>query len=276
MKANRLTSEQIVRTYLERIETIDRAGFELKSVLAINPNALTEARTLDTERSKGKLRGFLHGIPILIKDNIESADAMPTTAGSLALRENDTRRDSPLVARLRAEGAIILGKTNLSEWSNMRSGDAVGGWSAIGGVTRNPYALDRTASGSSTGSGVTVYANLAAAAISTDTNGSITHPAAVNWIVALRPTLGLVSRHLVIPIGSSQDAPGPMTRTIADAALLLNVISGTNPNDAATREADSRLEDYLKNLKKDVLEKSSVRRDAFQYGELPAGSFGGV
>ena len=158
----------------------------------------------------------------------------------------------------------------------MRSGDAVGGWSAIGGVTRNPYALDRTASGSSTGSGVTVYANLAAAAISTDTNGSITHPAAVNWIVALRPTLGLVSRHLEIPIGSSQDAPGPMTRTIADAALLLNVISGTNPNDAAPREADSRLEDYLKNLKKDVLEKSSVRRDAFQYGELSAGSFGGV
>ena len=253
MAAGHLTSEQLVRAYLERIKAIDRSGPELRSVLAINPEALAQARSLDAERRAGRIRGPLHGIPVLIKDNIETADSLATTAGSLALKNNFAAQDAPLVARLRTAGAVILGKTNLSEWSNMRSGNALSGWSALGGLTRNPYAVDRNASGSSTGSAVAVSADLAPAAVGTDTNGSITAPAAVNGVVALRPTLGLVSRSRVVPIGSSQDTPGPIARTVQDAALLLGIMSGTDPGDMATHQADIRKENYLQWLRTDAL-----------------------
>lgn len=253
LAAGRVTSERLVKIYLARIEKIDRTGAELHSVLAINPDAVLQARALDAERRSGKIRGRLHGIPVLLKDNIETADSMPTTAGSLALKNNVPKRDARLAAKLRRAGAIILGKTNLSEWSNMRSGAAISGWSAVGGLTRNPYVLDRNASGSSTGSAVAVSANLAAVAIGTDTNGSITTPAAINGVVGFRPTLGLVSRSRVIPIGSSQDSPGPLARSVTDAALVLSVIAGSDPADAATKNADARKTDYMSALREDAL-----------------------
>ena len=189
----------------------------LHSVLAINPEARAQARALDRERAAGRVRGPLHGIPILIKDNIETADPLPTTAGSLALARNVSGRDAPLVARLRAAGAVILGKANLSEWANMRSSVSISGWSAVGGQTRNPYALDRSACGSSSGSAAAVAASLAAAAIGTETDGSITCPASLNGLVGIKPTVGLVSRAHVVPISHSQDTPGPITHTVADA-----------------------------------------------------------
>ena len=233
-----VTSLQLVDAYLARIARMDRAGPALQSVLALNPDARAQARVLDKERAAGHLRGLLHGIPLLIKDNIETADPMPTTAGSLALAANRGGRDAPLVARLRAAGAVILGKTNLSEWANIRSTSSVSGWSAVGGQTRNPYALDRSACGSSSGSAAAVAASLAAAAIGTETDGSITCPASMNGLVGIKPTVGLVSRTFVVPISHSQDTPGPITHTVADAALLLAIIAGTDPQDPATREAD--------------------------------------
>ena len=190
LASGRTTSEQLVKAYQKRIQAIDKAGPHINSVLALNPDALAQARQLDAERKAGKLRGPLHGIPILIKDNIESADNMATTAGSLALKDNVTRRDAPLVARLRAAGAIILGKTNLSEWANIRSTRSSSGWSAVGGLTRNPYALDRSACGSSSGSGAAAAASLAAAAIGTETDGSITCPSAINGLVGIKPKIG--------------------------------------------------------------------------------------
>src|SRR5712671_2128543 len=243
LAAKRVSSEYLVRNYLKRIESLDSAGPHLRSVLIVNPNALAQARDLDKERKAKGARGPLHGIPILLKDNIESADPMPTTAGSLALKENFTGRDSPVVASLRAAGAIILGKTNLSEWANFRSDHSINGWSAVGGLTRNPYVLDRTACGSSSGSGVAIAASLAAAAVGTETDGSITCPASVTGLVGLKPTVGLVSRTHVVPISHSQDTPGPITHTVADAALLLGVMAGTDPLDEATREADAHRND---------------------------------
>jgi amidase len=239
----RVTSLQLVDAYLARIARIDRAGPSLHSVLAINPQARAQARALDRERAAGHVRGPLHGIPLLIKDNIETADPLPTTAGSLALADNRGGRDAPLVARLRAAGAVILGKTNLSEWANIRSTSSVSGWSATGGQTRNPYALDRSACGSSSGSAAAVAASLAAAAIGTETDGSITCPASMNGLVGIKPTVGLVSRTFVVPISHSQDTPGPITHTVADAALLLQVISGSDPLDPATRGAESHRPD---------------------------------
>ena len=238
-----VSSLQLVDAYLARIARIDRAGPTLRSVLAINPEARAQARALDKERTAGHVRGPLHGIPLLIKDNIETADPLPTTAGSLALAENRSGRDAPLVARLRAAGAVILGKTNLSEWANIRSTSSVSGWSATGGQTRNPYALDRSACGSSSGSAAAVAASLAAAAIGTETDGSITCPASMNGLVGIKPTVGLVSRTFVVPISHSQDTPGPIAHTVADAATLLQVISGSDPLDPATRGADSRRPD---------------------------------
>jgi len=235
-----VSSLQLVDAYLARIARIDRGATGLHSVLAINPAARAQARALDKERAAGHLRGPLHGIPLLIKDNIETADPMPTTAGSLALADNRTGRDAPLVARLRAAGAVILGKTNLSEWANMRSTSSISGWSAVGGQTRNPYALDRSACGSSSGSAAAVAASLAAAAIGTETDGSITCPASMNGVVGIKPTVGLVSRSFVVPISHSQDTPGPIAHTVADAAMLLRVISGSDPLDPATRGADAR------------------------------------
>jgi amidase len=235
----RVTSLQLVDAYLGRIGRLDRAGPGLHSVLAINPQARAQARALDRERAAGRVRGPLHGIPILIKDNIETADPMPTTAGSLALAKNYAGRDAPLVARLRAAGAVILGKANLSEWANIRSSVSISGWSAVGGQTLNPYALDRSACGSSSGSAAAVAASLAAAAVGTETDGSITCPASLNGLVGIKPTVGLVSRTHVVPISHSQDTPGPITHTVADAALLLGIMAGTDPLDPATLEADA-------------------------------------
>ena len=240
----RVSSLQLVDAYLARIARLDRAGPALHSVLALNPQARAQAQALDGERAVGKVRGPLHGIPLLIKDNIETADPMPTTAGSLALAGNLGGRDAPLVARLRAAGAVILGKTNLSEWANIRSSASVSGWSAVGGQTLNPYALDRNACGSSSGSAAAVAASLAAAAVGTETDGSITCPASMNGLVGIKPTVGLVSRSYVVPISHSQDTPGPIAHSVADAALLLGVMAGTDPLDQATREADLRKQSF--------------------------------
>jgi amidase len=234
------TAVRDAEAYVARIESIDRAGPRLNSVIAINPDWQAQAKALDAESA----RSAIHGRAILIKDNIETADRMATTAGSLALKDNVTGRDATLVARLRKNGALILGKTNLSEWANIRSNRSMSGWSAVGGIVRNPYALDRTACGSSSGSVAAVAAGLAWAAIGTETDGSVVCPASINGLVGLKPTVGLVSRTHVVPISHSQDTPGPMTRTVRDAAQVLTVIAGSDPADAATLEADKRKTDY--------------------------------
>ena len=239
-----LSSEKLTRLYLERIGAIDTRGPTLRSVIAVNPTALADARARDAAPKTGPL----HGLPVLIKDNIDTLDPLPTTAGSLALKDNVTGRDSPLVAKLRAAGAVILGKTNLSEWANIRSNDSISGWSAVGGQVRNPHALDRNACGSSSGSGAAIAAGLAAAAIGTETDGSITCPASVNGIVGLKPTVGLVSRRHIIPISESQDTAGPMTRTVRDAAVVLTAIAGSDPQDPATAPADAKKMDYAAGL----------------------------
>lgn len=248
-----VTGVDLVSEYLRRIAAVDDSGPQLNAVMATYPNAVAQARAADFARTGGLPLGPLHGIPILIKDNIEAAGPLPTTAGSLALANNVTGRDAPLVARLRAAGAIILGRTNLSEWANIRSDNSTSGWSATGGLTRNPHDLSRTACGSSSGSGAAVAAGLAAAAIGTETDGSITCPAGVNGIVGFKPTVGLVSRSLIVPISHSQDTAGPMTRSVRDAALILNAIAGTDPTDAATAEANARRVDYTAGLRTDAL-----------------------
>jgi amidase len=249
MNSGELTARQIVEGYLERIEQIDRHGPAINSVIELNPDALAIAAARDEERRAGKTRGPLHGIPILIKDNIDTHDRMQTTAGSLALEGSIAPRDAFLVKRLRAAGAVILGKTNLSEWANFRGKRSISGWSSRGGLTRNPYALDRSACGSSSGSGAAVAANLCAAAIGTETDGSIICPAQTNGIVGLKPTLGLVSRSGIIPIAHSQDTAGPMARTVADAAILLGALTGVDAHDAATRASNRHvLKDYTRFL----------------------------
>jgi amidase len=230
------TAKSLVQKYRQRIEAIDRKGPTLRSVLELNPDADAIADQLDAERKAGKRRGPLHGIPILVKDNVDTGDKMTTTAGSLALEGSHAEKDSFVVARLRAAGAIILGKTNLSEWANFRGMASSSGWSGRGGQCRNPYALDRNPSGSSSGSGVAVSANLCAAAIGTETDGSIVSPSTHNGIVGLKPTLGAVSRTGVVPISHTQDTPGPMTRTVADAAAVFAAIAGRDERDAATRD----------------------------------------
>ncbi|MBL9201499.1 MAG: amidase [Opitutaceae bacterium] len=235
MAAGGLTARELTAAYLERIAQIDRAGPKLNSIIELNPDALALADKLDAERKAGRVRGPLHGMPILLKDNIATADRMETTAGSLALVGLKPPRDAGLVMRLREAGAVILGKTNLSEWANFRGERSVSGWSARGGQTLNPYALDRTPSGSSSGSAVAVAANLCVAAIGTETNGSILSPGSVNGIVGLKPTVGSVSRSGVIPIAASFDTAGPMTRTVRDAALVLAALAGVDERDEATR-----------------------------------------
>jgi len=257
MSDGRVTSEQLVRAYLERIQRIDRAGPKLNAVLALNANAVADARRLDAERKAGKVRGPLHGVPMLLKDNIETAEGA-TTAGSLALAANATRRDAPIVKRLTDAGAVIVGKTNLSEWANFRSTRSISGWSAVGGLVRNPYSLDRTACGSSSGSGAAIAAGLAAIAIGTETDGSVICPAAMNGVVGLKPTVGLVSRTHIVPISPEQDTAGPMTRTVADTAALLAAIAGSDPTDPATREADARKADYLKALDRNALKGARI------------------
>jgi len=252
--AGRKTSLQLTRHYLDRIAALDRHGPELRSCLETNPAALEIAAALDQERLTKGPRGPLHGIPILIKDNIETQDRMMTTAGSLGLEGWYAPTDAPLVARLRAAGAVILGKTNLSEWANMRSTHSSSGWSGRGGQTRNPHALDRTPSGSSSGSAVAVAADLCAAAVGTETDGSIVSPASVNGIVGIKPTVGLVSRSGVIPLSHSQDTAGPLARSVRDAAILLGVLSGPDASDPASVAVGAHFEtDYVKYLADDGL-----------------------
>lgn len=229
LDSRKTTSVELVQAFIRRIEAIDRNGPQLRSVISINPKALDQARALDKElRSKGS-RGPMHGIPVLVKDNIETADPMPTTAGSLALIDNVTKRDAPIIANLRKAGAIILGKTNLSEWANFRSTNSISGWSAVGGLAKNPHVLDRSPCGSSAGTGVAVAAALAPVGIGTETDGSIVCPAAMNGVVGLKPTLGLLSGKYIVPIAHSQDTAGPMTTNVKDAALLLTALVGDAP-----------------------------------------------
>ena len=240
MKAGRVTARRLAEMYLERVERIDRRGPALGSVIETNPDAPAIADALDRERKAGRVRGPLHGVPVLVKDNIDTADRMETTAGSLALDGARPARDAFVVARLRAAGAVIIGKTNLSEWANFRSTHSSSGWSGRGGQTRNPYALDRNPCGSSSGSGAAVSANLALVGVGTETDGSIVCPSGACGIVGIKPTLGLVSRSGIIPISHSQDTAGPMARTVADAAALLGVLAGYDPLDAPTRAAAGR------------------------------------
>jgi amidase len=226
LDSGRLSSESLVQYYLHRIDALNRKGPDLHAVISINPDALREARALDRARAGHRRSGPLEGIPVLIKDNIETADHMPTTAGSLALLRNFAQHDAPIVSALRAGGAIILGKTNLSEWANFRSTHSISGWSAVGGLTRNPFVLDRTACGSSSGSGAAIAADLAAAALGTETDGSVTCPASMNGIVGLKPTVGLLSQQGIVPISRSQDTAGPMGRSVEDVARLLMALTG--------------------------------------------------
>ena len=246
-------SEAITAAYLARIAAIDDSGPKLNAVIATFPDALDQARSMDAEYRAGRYRGPMHGIPILVKDNVEVAGPLPTTAGSLALAGNITNRDAPFIARLRAAGAVILGKTNLSEWANIRSGNSTSGWSAVGGLTKNPHALDRNSCGSSSGSGAAAAAALAAGTIGTETDGSITCPAGVNGVVGFKPTVGLVSRRFVVPISHSQDTAGPMTRSVRDAAIMLTAMAGSDPQDAATADADRWRGDYSNGLSIDGL-----------------------
>lgn len=242
------TAQGLAKLYLDRIEKLDRAGPTLNSVITLNPHALADAAVRDAERGAHHAHGPLQGLSILVKDNIEVSGPMATTAGSLALKDNVTNRDAPLIARLREAGVIVLGKTNLSEWANFRSTRSISGWSGIGGLVRNPYGLDRSACGSSSGSGAAVAAGLAWAAIGTETDGSVTCPAAMNGVVGLKPTVGLVSRTHVVPISASQDTAGPMARTVRDAALLLSAMAGADPADPATAEAGAHRADFAAEL----------------------------
>ena len=255
MRAGTLDSATLTRAYLDRIAAIDDAGPTLGAVIELNPEALREAQARDTERKAGKLRGPLHGIPVLVKDNID-ATPMVNSAGSLALATHRPKSDAFLVAKLRAAGAVILGKTNLSEWANFRSTRSTSGWSGRGGQTKNPYVLDRSPCGSSSGSGSAIAANLAAVAIGTETDGSILCPSAMNGLVGLKPTVGLVSRSGIIPISASQDTAGPMTRSVADAAHLLDAIAGTDSADAAT--ATARIAPYAAALKPGALKGARI------------------
>ncbi|MFQ5527586.1 MAG: amidase [Thermoanaerobaculia bacterium] len=234
MEEGRLSSRDIVTRYRERIEAIDHAGPELRSVLTVNPDADRIAAALDEERASGELRGPLHGIPVLLKDNIDTADSMATTAGSLALAGTIALEDSGVARKLREAGAVILGKANLSEWANFRSERSSSGWSGVGGQTKNPYALDRNPCGSSSGSGAAVSANLCALAVGTETDGSVVCPSNASGVVGVKPTVGRVSRAGIVPISESQDTAGPMARTVRDAALLLTAMSGIDSRDPAT------------------------------------------
>ena len=279
LTAGRVTSQRLVADYLERIQRIDRSGPKLASVIELNPDALSIAQTLDAEfKAKGP-RGPLHGIPILIKDNIATRDRMQTTAGSRALEGSKPTADAFVVQRLRAAGAVILGKTNLSEWANIRSNQSSSGWSARGGLTRNPYALDRSTSGSSSGSGAAVAASLCAAAVGTETDGSILSPSSCCGIVGLKPTIGLISRSGIVPIAHSQDTAGPMARSVRDCALLLGGLVGADAGDAAMAGAEStRVVDYLAGLDANALKgaRLGVARQFFGFHEPTDRVFAGV
>lgn len=252
MAAGRLDSQQLVRDFIQRIDALDQAGPRVNSVIELNPDAIKIAKERDVNRSKGK-HDPLWGIPILLKANIDTGDKMPTTAGSLALLGAPAPRDATVAAKLRKAGAVIMGKTNLSEWANFRSSRATSGWSGRGGLTRNPYVLDRTACGSSSGSAAAVAAGFVTVAIGTETNGSVICPSAANGVVGIKPTVGLVSRAGIVPISSTQDTAGPIARDVRDAAIVLTAIAGTDPRDPATRDADQHATDYTKFLDANAL-----------------------
>ncbi len=258
MQSGKTSSQALVKGYLARIKKIDKSGPHINSIIELNPDALSIAAALDKERKLSGPRGPLHGIPVLIKDNVATADKMETTAGSLAMVGVKPQRDAFIVEKLRAAGAVILGKTNLSEWANFRSTRSSSGWSGRGGLTKNPYSLDRSTSGSSSGSGASIAASLAAVAVGTETDGSITSPAAANSLVGIKPTVGLVSRSGIIPIAASQDTAGPMARTVADAVALLTVLSGSDARDEATKEAAAHATDYSKFLDADGLKGARI------------------
>ena len=254
MQSGKLTSRSITELYLKRIAAIDKSGPKLNAVIELNPDALSIADAMDAERKAGKVRGAMHGIPVLIKDNINTADKMMTTAGASALEGNHAAQDAFIIQQLRASGAVILGKTNLSEWANFRSTNSASGWSSRGGQTKNPYILDRNPSGSSSGSGAAVAANLCTVAIGTETNGSVVSPASVNGIVGIKPTVGLLSRSGIIPISATQDTAGPMARTVKDAAILLGALTGIDNADAITLNSkDKSLKDYTTGLDANAL-----------------------
>ena len=259
MSSGKITSEKLVTLYFERIDAVDQSGPRLNAVIQKNPDALAIARDMDRERKDKGPRGPLHGIPVLIKDNIDTADNMETTAGSLALLGSKPAKDASVVARLREAGAVIIGKTNLSEWANFRSSHSTSGWSGHGGQTHNPYALDRNPSGSSSGTAAAVSANLVTVGIGTETDGSIVSPSSCCGIVGIKPTVGLVSRSGIIPIAHSQDTAGPMARTVSDAATLLGAIAGPDPGDPATQGSGVRFfGDYRQFLKPDGLKGARI------------------
>jgi amidase len=271
LNSGELSAFELTQYYLDRIENIDRQGPRLNSIIEVNPDALDIARSADLERKNGLVRGNLHGIPVILKDNIDTADRMMTTAGSLALEGSIAPQDAFLVEQLRKAGAIILAKANLSEWANFRSEHSTSGWSSRGGQTRNPYILDRNPCGSSSGSAVAVAANLCTVAIGTETDGSVVCPSHANGVVGIKPTVGLVSRSGIIPISHSQDTAGVMGRTVTDAALLLGIVAGADPNDPATQTSHSTpKQDYTQFLVLDGLKgiRLGVARNYF--GFLPA------
>jgi amidase len=276
MQNKQYTSRELTALYLGRIETIDRSGPKLNAVIEINKDALQIADLMDQERADGKLRGPLHGIPVLIKDNIDTGDQMHTTAGALALSDNLAKEDAFIIKRLRAAGAVLLGKTNLSEWANFRSSRSTSAWSSRGGQTKNPYILDRNPSGSSAGSGTAVAANLCALAIGTETDGSVVSPASVNGLVGIKPTVGLWSRSGIIPISISQDTAGPMTRTVKDAAILLGALTGVDPKDQHTLASKGKSQtDYTRFLdaaglkgKRLGLERSALKQNNTAVNDL--------
>ena len=249
IKGNQYNAQELVKTYLERIDQIDKKGPAINSIIEVNPDAMDIARKLDEELKAGKSRGPLHGVPVVIKDNIDTADKMKTSAGSLALANSVAPKDSFVAQKLREAGAIIIAKTNLSEWANIRSSHSTSGWSGRGGLTKNPYALDRNACGSSSGTGAAIAANLAIAGIGTETDGSIVCPSTHNSLVGIKPTVGLISRSGIIPISHSQDTAGPMTRNVTDAAILLGALTGIDPRDTATNASQGKgYTDYTKFL----------------------------
>ena len=271
MQRGELTSEQLVSSYLERIESIDRSGPQLNSIIEINPDALLTARSLDEEWQESGPRGPMHGIPVVLKANIDTADQMHTTAGSLALADHRPDTDAFLVSQLRDAGAVILGKANLSEWANFRSSRSSSGWSSIGGQTKNPYDTARNPCGSSSGSAVSVAANLTTVAVGTETDGSVICPSGINGVVGIKPTLGLVSRTGIIPIAHSQDTAGPMARSVRDAAILLGAMTGTDPADPATQDAQKAPSDYTTNLTADGIagKRIGVIRSYYGAGSNP-------
>lgn len=249
LDSGKYTSKQLVELYLKRIENIDKNGPKLNAIIEINPDAVSIAKQMDDERKEGKTRGPLHGIPVVIKDNIDTGDKMQTTAGSLAMVGNFSSNDAFIVKKLRDAGAIIIGKTNLSEWANFRSTQSCSGWSGRGGQTKNPYFLDHNPCGSSAGSGVAVSANLCVIAVGTETDGSVVCPASVNGVVGIKPTVGLISRSGIIPISKTQDTAGPIARTVKDAAILLGVLSGIDDKDLITNESKGKsVTDYTQFL----------------------------